>query len=186
MKDFGMLVAGTDDVWHELWIEIYYNNDIPVFIIQEEIFYEAILYRGDSDTMTLPLDGLITALQEAKIHLPGNEEVYMEVYNTNRELFESTKKTYLDACKIVETPLGDVEILHNGILLAKLSSKEGASKVFFYYHGENIRLPVEALQYLLQEAKKLLLENSNAGRVLSKRKIPWNISIKLCDYISNS
>lgn len=155
-KDFDILVAGPDDVWDELWVEIYYNNDIPVFIIQEEIFYEAILYHGDFGFMTLPLDGLITTLQEAKVFLPGNEETYMEVYDTNRELFESTKKVYLDTCKIVEASLAEVDILHNDILLAKLSSERGSSKVSFYYHGENIRLPVEALQYLLQEAKKLL------------------------------
>lgn len=158
-EDFDILVAGPDNVWDELWVEIYYNNDIPVFIIQEEIFYEAIFYRGDSDIMILPLDRLITALQEAKVFLPGNEEAYMEVYYTNRKLFDSTKKAYLDNCKIVETLLGEVDILHNGILLAKLSSKEGESIVSFYYHGEYIRLPLEALQYLLQEAKKLLLVN---------------------------
>lgn len=157
--DFDILVAGPDDVWDELWVEIYYNNDIPVFIIQEGIFYEAILYKGDFEFMALPLSGLITALQEAKVFLPGNEEAYMEVYYTNRELFDSTKKAYLDNCKIVETLLGEVDILHNGILLAKLSSKEGESIVSFYYHGEYIRLPLEALQYLLQEAKKLLLVN---------------------------
>lgn len=158
-EDFDILVAGPDNVWDELWVEIYYNNDIPVFIIQEDIFYEAIFYRGDSDTMALPLDRLITALQEAKVFLPGNEEAYMEMYYTNRELFDSTKKAYLDNCKIVETLLGEVDILHNGILLAKLSSKEGESIVSFYYHGEYIRLPLEAIQYLLQEAKKLLLVN---------------------------
>lgn len=157
--DFDILVAGPDDVWDELWVEIYYNYDIPVFIIQEGIFYEAILYKGDFEFMALPLSGLITALQEAKVFLPGNEEAYMEVYYTNRELFDSTKKAYLDNCKIVETPLGEVDILHNGILLAKLSSKEGGSIVSFYYHGENIRLPIEALQYLLHEAKKMLLGN---------------------------
>lgn len=157
--DFDILVAGPDDVWDELWVEIYYNNDIPVFIIQEGIFYEAILYKGDFEFMALPLSGLITALQEAKVFLPGNEEAYMEVYYTNRELFDSTKKAYLDNCKIVETPLGEVDILHNGILLAKLSSKEGVSIVSFYYHGENIRLPIEALQYLLHKAKKMLLGN---------------------------
>lgn len=155
-KNFDILVAGPDDVWDELWIEIYYNNDIPIFIIQEEIFYEAILYHGEREFMTLPLNELITALQEAKMFLPGNEEAYMEVYNINRELFESTKKTYLDTCKIVENSLGEVDILHDDILLAKLSGERGVSKVSFYYHGENIRLPVEALQYLLQEAKKLL------------------------------
>lgn len=158
-KDFDILVAGPDDVWNELWVEIYYNNDIPVFIIQEEIFYEAILYHGDFDFMTLPLDGLITALQEAKVFLAGNEEAYTEVYNSNRELFESTKIAYLDTCKIVKTSLGVVDVLHNDILLAKLSSERGASKVSLYYHGENIRLPIEALQYILQEAKTLLCGN---------------------------
>lgn len=155
-KDFDILVAGPDDIWDELWIEIYYNNDIPIFMIQEEIFYEAILYHGGFEFMTLPLDELITTLQEAKIFLPGNEEAFMKVYNTNRELFESTKKAYLSTCKIVEASLREVEILHNDILLARLSSDRDSSKVSFYYHGENIRLPLEALQYLLQEAKKLL------------------------------
>lgn len=158
-KDFDILVAGPDDVWNELWVEIYYNNDIPVFIIQEEIFYEAILYHGDFEFMTLPLDGLITVLQEAKIFLAGNEETYIEVYNANRELFESTKIAYVDACKMIKTSFGEVDILHNDILLAKLSSERGSSKVSLYYHGENIRLPVEALQYILQEAKTLLCGN---------------------------
>lgn len=155
-KDFDILVAGPDDVWSELWVEIYYNNDIPVFIIQEEVFYEAILYHGNFECMTFPLDRLITTVQEAKVFLPGDEKTYREVYNANRELFESTKKAYLDTCKIVKTPSGEVDILHKDILLAKLSSERDFSKVSFYYHEEDIRLPVEALQYLLQEARKLL------------------------------
>lgn len=96
--NFELIIASPYDR-ERLVVEINYENDIPVFIEQENLFFEAIFYHGEPESIMLPLDDFITILQDAKVLLAGNENEYRKLYNANRELFESTKETYIKHCK---------------------------------------------------------------------------------------
>ncbi len=160
--NFELIIASPYDR-ERLVVEINYENDIPVFIEQENLFFEAIFYHGEPESIMLPLDDFITILQDAKVLLAGNENEYRKLYNANRELFESTKETYIKHCKLITVPPIEeekekiVEILYNEQLIVKLHRENGYSNVDFYYHRKNIIIPVEALQYLLCEARKLMI-----------------------------
>ena len=108
-----------------------------------------------------PLDDFMTILQDAKFFLAGNENEYMKLYNTNKELIETTKKAYIEDCKLVAMASTNeektVKILRNGLFMASLSKGNGSLNIRFYYHGEDIRIPVEALQHLLCKARELLI-----------------------------
>lgn len=158
--NFELMIASPYDR-EKLVVEINYKNDIPVFIEQEKVFFEAIFYYGKLEVIMFPLDDFMTILQDAKFFLAGNENEYMKLYNTNKELFESTKKAYIEDCKLVAMASTNeektVKILRNGLFMASLSKGNGSLNIRFYYHGKDIRIPVEALQHLLCKARELLI-----------------------------
>ena len=88
-----------------------------------------------------PLDDFMTVLQDAKFFLAGNENEYMKLYNTNKELFESTKKAYIEDCRLVvmvsTSEEKTVKILRDGLFIAGLSKGKESLSIFLLSWGKH-------------------------------------------------
>lgn len=138
--NFELIITSPYDR-EKLVVEINYRNDIPVFIEQEKVFFEAIFYYGKLEVIMFPLDDFMTILQDAKFFLAGNENEYMKLYNTNKELFESTKKAYIEDCRLVvmvsTSEEKTVKILRDGLFIAGLSKGKESLSIFLLSWGKH-------------------------------------------------
>ena len=50
-----------------------------------------------------------------------------------------------------------VEVLYNNDLLAKVEQVNQSYGITFYFHSRNIEMPIESLQYILDEVKAQLM-----------------------------
>ena len=138
--NFELIITSPYDR-EKLVVEINYRNDIPVFIEQEKVFFEAIFYYVKLEVIMFPLDDFMTVLQDAKFFLAGNENEYMKLYNANRELFESTKKAYIEDCRLVvmvsTSEEKTVKILRDGLFIAGLSKGKESLSIFLLSWGKH-------------------------------------------------
>ena len=163
MKNFTILITSPFDR-EKLVAEIWYNKDLLAEINQERGFLEIVFYHGSPEYINLPMDEFMIILQKAEIHLLGNEEQYMKMFQQNKTIIRSTSEAYIEKCRIsIVRPLREensviAKILYNEKLLAEVKQINGLLEVLFFYNNSNIELPIESLVYLLQKTKKLFVD----------------------------
>ena len=153
MEDFTMIIASPFDR-EELLNEIYYKNTYLAEVNQEKDFLEIVLYCGNLHSISLPLNEFQKVLEKAKYDLIG--ESYKEKLESKRTFITSINTSYLDECKMLKDGT-TVEVLYNNDLLAKVEQVNQSYGITFYFHSRNIEMPIESLQYILDEVKAQLM-----------------------------
>jgi hypothetical protein len=74
MKDFEFLIAGPYENYEELVIEIYFKKVLIAEINQEYGQFEIVLVSTE-ENLHLPIEDFCEAIEKAKKHLVGDENV---------------------------------------------------------------------------------------------------------------